>query len=286
MRDGQQFEKLRIVVEHFLKVRNEPALVDRIAGKAAAEMIVNAALANMMQRNVDGAEITRLAGAQTCPPQQLEQSGLRKFRRAARAAIHRIDNAAELLRGVVEFGDADRDRAGFARGAGETLHQSRAVLLDLLRLFAKQSRDLAQHVDESRLAVTRRTRKVSAAPDRLAVRREKHGQRPAALLAEMMQRRHVNLIDVGTLLAIDLDVDEQLVHHAGGIVVLETLVRHHVAPVAGGVADGKQDRPSCLLRRCQRLRTPRPPIDRVVHVLEEVRAGFVPEPVFRAVLVL
>ena len=63
-------------------------------------MIVNAALANMMQRNVDGAEITRLAGTQTCPPQQLKQRGLRKFRRAAGAAIHRIDNAAELLRGL------------------------------------------------------------------------------------------------------------------------------------------------------------------------------------------
>src|SRR6516164_7709951 len=34
---------------------------------------------------------------------------------------------------------------------------------------------------------------------------------PAAVLAQVMQRRHVDLIDVGALLAVDLDVDEQFV---------------------------------------------------------------------------
>ena len=70
----------------------------------------------------------------------------------------------------------------------------------------------------------------------------------------MMQRRHVDLVDVGPLLAVDLDVDEQLVHHARGGVVLEALVRHDVAPVAGRVADREQDR----LARCAWPR-PAPP---------------------------
>src|SRR3546814_15442414 len=48
--------------------------------------------------------------------------------------------------------------------------------------------------------------------------------------------------DVRALLAVDLDVDEQPVHLAGDVGVLERLVRHHVAPVAGGVAHRQQHR--------------------------------------------
>ena len=51
----------------------------------------------------------------------------------------------------------------------------------------------------------------------------------------MVQRRHVDLVDVGPLFAIDFDVDEQLVHHARRFVVLKALVRHDMAPVAGRV---------------------------------------------------
>ena len=169
---------------------------------------------------------------------------------------------------------------GLRAAPASRCHQRRAVLLDLLRLLAKQPGDLVQHVDEAGPAVARRSREIGAAPDRLALGREKHGQRPAALLAEMMQRRHVDLIDVRPLFAIDLDVDEQLVHDARGGVVLEALVRHHVAPVAGRIADREQDRLSGPLSLRQCLRSPGPPIDRIVLVLEEIGAGFVPEPVF------
>ncbi len=100
------------------------------------------------------------------------------------------------------------------------------------------------------------------------------------MLAEMVQRRHVDLVDVRPFFAIDFDVDEQLVHDAGGAVVLEAFVRHHVAPVTGGVADGKQDRLAALLCIRQRFGSPRPPIDRIVFVLKEIRARFVRKPVF------
>ena len=254
-------------------MRREPALVDRVAGKAAAEMIKNAAFADVVERDLDGGKITLLAGAQAGAPQQLEQRRLRKFRRAAGAAVDRIDDAAKLARGIVEFGDADRDGAGLPCRGREPLHQRGTVALDLLRLLAEQPRHFAQHVDKGRFAVTRRIGKIGAAPDRLAVGRQKHGQRPAALLAQMMQRRHVDLIDVGPLLTVDLDVDEQLVHHPRGGVVLETFVRHHVAPVTGGIADREKNRLVGALGFCQRLRPPGPPVDRVALVLEKIRAG-------------
>ena len=125
MRDRQQFEQLRVVVEHLLEMRHQPALVDRIAREAAAEMIVDAALADVVERDLDGGEVARFAGAQARAPEKLEQRGLRKFRRAARAAIDRIDDAAELARGVVELGRADRDGALPARARRKLLPSAR-----------------------------------------------------------------------------------------------------------------------------------------------------------------
>jgi hypothetical protein len=47
----------------------------------------------------------------------------------------------------------------------------------------------------------------------------------------------IDLIDVGALLAVDLDRHEVLIEHGGGGLVLEALALHHVAPVAGAVPD-------------------------------------------------
>src|SRR5579862_9606231 len=105
--DGEQLEQLRIVVEHLFEMRHQPSLIDRIARKTAAEMVVDAALANMIEGDVDGGEVALLAGAQAATPEQFEQGGLRKFRCAAGAAIDRVDDTAELPRRIVELGHAD-----------------------------------------------------------------------------------------------------------------------------------------------------------------------------------
>ena len=101
--------------------------------------------------------------------------------------------------------------------------------------------------------------------------RQNARQRPAAALAHHHDRVHEDRVDVGPLLAIDLDVDEQLVHQLRGRRVLEALVRHHVAPVARRVADRDEHRLVEPLRLGERLLAPRPPLDRVVGVLPQVR---------------
>ena len=99
------------------------------------------------------------------------------------------------------------------------------------------------------------------------------------MLAEVMQCRHVDLIDVGPLFAIDFDVDEQLVHDARGGVVLKTFMRHHMAPVAGRIADREQDRFVVLFGFGQRFGPPGPPVDRIMLMLQKIRAGLVGETV-------
>jgi hypothetical protein len=57
-------------------------------------------------------------------------------------------------------------------------------------------------------------------------------------------------------------------------------MRHDMAPVAGGVADGEQDRLVFARRFGERLWPPGPPIHRIVLVLEEIGTGFASEAVF------
>ncbi|MBB4651535.1 hypothetical protein GGQ99_003302 [Aminobacter niigataensis] len=103
--------------------------------------------------------------------------------------------------------------------------------------------DGVEYLDDARTPVARLTRKIGPAPERLGVRREKHRQRPASLLAHAGERCHVYLVDVGPLLAVDLDVNEEPVHDLSNFGILEAFVRHDMAPMAGGITDGEQDGP-------------------------------------------
>ena len=85
-------------------------------------------------------------------------------------------------------------------------------------------------------------RKIRAAEERLELGREEHRHRPAAVPGHRHHGRHVDLVEVGALFTVDLDVDEVLVHEGRDVRVLEALALHDVAPVAGRVADRQEDR--------------------------------------------
>ena len=97
----------------------------------------------------------------------------------------------------------------------------------------------------------------------------------AAVLEGFEQVTSRRPIQIGTLLAINLDIDEQAVHDRGGVFVLEAFMGHDMAPVAGGITDRQQDR----LVFCPGTRkcgfAPRIPVDGIVSVLQKIGAGFV-----------
>ena len=121
--------------------------------------------------------------------------------------------------------------------------------------------------------VARLRRVVGADVERLAVGGEERVQRPAALAGHRLAGFHQDRIDVRALLAVDLDADEAVVHQPRDFRVLERLVLHHVAPVAGRVADRDQQRAILGPRPLQGLVAPGEPVDRVVLVLEQVWRG-------------
>ncbi len=116
-------------------------------------------------------------------------------------------------------------------------------------------------------------RKVAASVERLATGFAENAERPTALSHHARHRVHVDLVEIGALLPIDLDAHEELVHQRGGGGIFEGFVLHHVAPVTRAIADGDEQR--LVLRRgaIERLASPGIPVDRVVHVLAQVCAG-------------
>src|SRR2546426_2229077 len=122
--------------------------------------------------------------------------------------------------------------------------------------------------------------KVGAAVERLAVGGEEAGHRPAAVARHRLHGLHVDLVDVGSLLAVHLHAHEVAVHEGRDLGVLERLALHHVAPVARRVADREEQGLVLRARPRERLVPPRVPVDGVVRVLQEVGARLARESVF------
>jgi hypothetical protein len=123
--------------------------------------------------------------------------------------------------------------------------------------------------------VAGRARKVGAAEEgHQGIRVEKSGQGPAAtLLIEELMGKLVNPVQVRTFLPVYLDVDEVGVHDCRRIRILERLVGHDMAPVAGGVAHRQQDRPARFPGQGDGLVVPGLPCHRVAGMLQQIGAG-------------
>ena len=139
--------------------------------------------------------------------------------------------------------------------------------------------DELENAGETGHAVSLFRRKVGTAVERLAVRSQEHGHRPSTAPGEHLHRVHVDVVDVGSFFAVDLDVDVVLVHQRRDVSVLERFSFHHMAPVTGRVADTQEDRFVFLPRRGERLLAPGIPVDGIVRVLQQVGTGLVDQAV-------
>ena len=275
-RPGVQVDprELGVVVEHLLEVRDQPVRVGRVAMEAAAQLVAQAAVGHRLERASCEEERPRISGREVVAEQEFDGHRLRELRGAAPAAVRPVEGGLDgarsgrqqLRRRVV----AARLEAGLV---DEPLHEPAAGRLDLGALLAPRAVDALEHLAERGHPVTRLVRVVGPAVERPPVGCQEHRHRPATAAGHRLDRGHVDLVEIGTLLAIDLDRHEPVVQVAGGRLVLERLAFHHVAPVTGRVADPQEDRPVEELRPGERVGSPREPVDRVVRVLEQVRAG-------------
>ncbi len=261
-------------------MRNRPLVVDAVAREAATELVVDSAARHRLERALDDVTIppvlVRTVGALQ---QQLELRAVRELRRTAEAAPLRIEDFEQSLAGVLDRPGIERprDRVARIRGGIEDRTHLGAQFTQLAGMLVEPGTHPLEHFDETRQAVTRGLREVGAREEgHQFVRFEKHRQRPAAAAPrDHLVGELVEPVQVRSLLAVHLDVDEQAVHRFRGRRVLEALVRHHVAPVAGAVADRQKDRLALAPREFERLLAPGAPVHRIVAVLEQVGARLI-----------
>jgi hypothetical protein len=117
-------------------------------------------------------------------------------------------------------------------------------------------------------------REVGASPERDALRRDEDVQRPSTVPPHGRDVVHVEGVQVGSFLTIHLYANQELVHGAGSLTILEGFVFHHVAPMAGRVPDGNQHGDIAPGGFGEGLVTPWSPIHGVVGVLEKVGGKF------------
>ncbi len=273
-------QQLGVVVEHLLEVRHEPDGVDAVAVKAAAELVVDAAVRHLLQRQLGHEKTLDVAGAQVLREREVERHGLRELGLAAKAAVLVVEMLAHAVQRLVEGFHAQLAAVGRQRGAaaqhgGEAL----GLAVDLVAAAAVGVGHGAQHLLEAGHAVARLLGIVGAAVEGLAVGQQPDAHGPAALTGHGLHGVHVDGVEIGAFLAVDLDVDKELVHQRRGLFILEALVLHDVAPVARAVADGEENGLVLGAGAGQRLLAPGVPVDRVVGVLAQVGRGFVDQTV-------
>ena len=265
-------------------MRDRPLRIDRVTAEAAAELVVDAAVGHARERRAHDpqrffvAGVRRRRAGRTRVRQHAETSARRRIRRA------RASNAARQ-RGERPCRCVEREDRLLPRCGLERLRARRPDACSARPVaspcWSIRVGDAGQQVEEAR--ATRAARvlgEIGAREKRRTLRREEHRERPAADAAgQQCVRRLVDLVDVGSLLAIDLDVHEVRVHGGRHRRVLERLVRHHMTPVARGVADRQQDGLALVPGAGQRFFAPRIPVDGIAGVLPEVRAGGVDETV-------
>ena len=206
--------------------------------EAPAQVIVDAPLTHLCQRMKHHFEIALAFGMVIVAQEKLIDPRIGKFRRLSQPAVVRIIGAGNLLGTLpdrIQRESAFRFlRFGHPLQGGENLVDA---FLNILRFFAVRLGDARQDSREAGHTLAIFGREIGPAVEGLAVGCEKRRHGPAAPAGQHLHRVHVDLVEIRALLAIDLDTDEKIVHQGSDLFVLERLVLHHVAPVAGGVAD-------------------------------------------------
>ena len=249
----------RVVVEHLLEVRDEPAVVHGVAMEAASDDVVEAARRHPVECRRDHRQRALVPASE----EELERRGGGELRRAAEAAEGRLERRGYPARRLGE--ERGRQRLGRRRGAGGRAQgavDALGLALDVVAPLSPRLRDGPQELGKARDPVAWLRREVRAGVERPPGGRHEHRRRPAARPGHPDRRLHRHGVDVGPLLAIDLHVDEELVHERGRRGALERLVRHDVAPVAGAVPDGDEERLVLGAGSLEGLVTPLVPVDR------------------------
>ena len=118
-------------------------------------------------------------------------------------------------------------------------------------------------------------RKVGGRKERLLVGCHEDAGRPTAAAGERLTDRHVDGVNIRSLLLVHLDGNKIPVQKLRDLLILKALMGHDMTPVAGAVSDAEKDRFILLSGPTERLLTPGIPLYRILRVLEQIGACLV-----------
>ena len=250
-------------------MRHQPCGVDRIAGEPTADLVVDPAPRHGVEGRPQHEGGSTRPGKPEDPEQELEDRLLGELGCRSEPTVCGVEAGGDRLIRRLECRQTG-SLVGRRRPSGDRPGELAGLADDLGATLLPSLLDGGEDPAERGHPVAVLGREVGAGVERLSVGGEEHSHRPAAPPGQRLHRLHVDGVDVGPLLAVDLDVDEGAVHLGCRRLVLERLVGHHVAPVARGVAHAEQDRDLTAARRGERLIAPLVPVDRVGGMLAEV----------------
>ena len=242
---GISIDQQSIVVEHLLEVRYQPVGIYAVAGKATAKLIEQAAVRHCAESNAAHFINPRSQirpGRWTKCSQEIKRHGGREFRCFAEATILIIVVTADALRGFEQTLGIPIAR-GSARASGLSARED--VFLNGLGVFDQFALRAFIKIGDAHANLWPRNKplssvfggEVGATEKRSPIGQAKNVKRPTTLLLNHLHSLHIDLVNVGTLFAVDLHTNEVFIHDPSNVFVLKTLVRHDVTPVTRGITD-------------------------------------------------
>ena len=275
-----------VVVEHLLEVGHQPFVVGGIAVETSSQVVEDAPCGHGVQGLLDLRPYRRVGLQRLAGEKIIDEYRLRELGSTSPAAVDGVERGAESLQGAAVQDRRLRGVVRPARGSparvAHALDESSGCPFEFFPPPGPCLGEGLQHLLEGGHAVAGAIGKVGSSVERSSLRREPDAERPSTSAGQGGDGVHVDGVQIGTLLPVHLDADEVAVEQFRGGRIRERLPLHHVAPVAGGVADAQED--GLVLPRGppEGLLSPGVPVDRVVDVLEKVGTALTSEMVGHA----
>ena len=211
-----------VVVEHLFEVGDQPALIRGVAGKAAADLVIHPALGHAIQGLGRHGQGCSVAGPAVVSEEKRDLRGRGKLGRGPESPVRRVEPGGQFPHGGAYLRLADvpaRDGLGPpAEVRGERLR----LLDEVGPASIPQIGDLGEEGREPGPPESVPRGEVGPREERPLIRGQEDRHGPAALSVVQRQRGgHVDVVQVGTLFAVHLDVHEVPVHEGCDGLILE-----------------------------------------------------------------
>ena len=225
-----------VVIEHLLKVRNQPHFIRGIPGEATADMVKDAAFCHVLQRDLRHFHSVGFLQGIGVPHKKQQIVGRREFWCCPKAAplvvkplgklsVCPFHQPAVRLRAIACLSLIDRRGNLISRP-----QQLLPVVLPEVSYPIKQ-------IHQAKSSIAAKLGKIGSGKEWLLLRGHEDRQGPAAGAGHGLTHGHIHRVDIRALLPVHLDADELPVEQVSHLPVLKGFMGHHMTPVAGGIPD-------------------------------------------------